>query len=60
MKLNRENYGIFIIDYFDGNLSKTESEQLLLFLDANPDLKKEFRDLEKVSLSKPEVAFPDK
>ncbi|MBE0650099.1 MAG: hypothetical protein IH595_04580 [Bacteroidales bacterium] len=60
MKLTRENYGIFIIDYFDGNLSEAEKEQLLLFLDANPDLKKEFTDLRKVTLSKPDVTFPDK
>lgn len=60
MKLNRENYGIFIIDYFDGNLSEAEKEQLLLFLDANPDLKKEFKNLDKVTLSKPVISFPEK
>ncbi len=60
MEVNRENYGAFIIDYFDGNLSKAEREALLSFLAAHPDLKQEFTDLEKVSLSKPKVSFPGK
>ena len=60
MKLNKENYGIFIVDYFDGNLSESEKEMLLLFLDANPDLKEEFIDLDKVSLTRPQVSFPEK
>lgn len=60
MKLNRENYGIFIVDYFDGNLSESETEQLLVFLDANPDLKKEFRNFDKVTLEKPDISFPEK
>ena len=60
MKLDRENYGIFIIDYFDGNLSEAEKEKLLLFLDDNIDLKKEFKDFGKVTLSKPVITFPEK
>lgn len=60
MKPNRENYGIFIIDYFDGNLSEAEKEQLLLFLDANPDLKKEFKNLDQATLEKPDISFPEK
>ncbi len=60
MKPNRENYGIFIIDYFDGNLSEAEKEQLLVFLDANPDLKKEFKNFDKAKLVKPDVSFPEK
>ncbi len=60
MKLNRENYGIFIIDYLDGNLSEAEKNKLLLFLDVNPDLKNEFKNLEKFTLSKPTVSFPEK
>ncbi len=60
MKLNRKNYGIFIIDYFDGNLSEAEKDKLLLFLDVNPDLKEEFKDIEKFTLVRPTVSFPEK
>ncbi len=39
MKINRENYGRFIIDYYDGQLSSEEERELMLFLEGNSDLK---------------------
>ncbi len=42
MKINKENYGCFIVDYYDGHLSTEEEQMLLLFLDQNPVLKNEF------------------
>ncbi len=60
MEINRENYGAWIVDYFDGQLSEKEVEQLLFFLDAHPDCKAEFDAFESVSLQKEAVSFPAK
>jgi hypothetical protein len=60
MKITKENYGQFVIDYFDGNLSQKEQERLLLFLEQHPDLKEEMEHLKDVSLSAPEILYPDK
>ena len=42
MKITRDNYEIYFIDYNDNNLNKTEIIELNFFLDNNTDLKKEF------------------
>ncbi len=69
MKINKENYGRFIVDYYDGQLSSEEEQRLLLFLDRHPALKEEFENFEgapmlpdeplvfseKQTLQKPEV-----
>lgn len=47
MKINKENYGQFIVDYYDGQLSPAEERLLLLFLDRHPALKNEFKSFEK-------------
>ena len=41
MKPDRSNYEIWLIDWLDGNLDKARIEQLMAFLDENPDLKEE-------------------
>jgi hypothetical protein len=46
MKINKENYGRFIVDYYDGQLSPEEEQRLLLFLDRHPALKEEFENFE--------------
>ena len=69
MKITRDNYEIFFIDYWDGNLSPEQSIELLDFLELNYDLKEEFDSFEnlnvfadnnikfdnKESLKKPEI-----
>ena len=50
MEINRNNYEIFFIDYFDGNLNTEEVADLLLFLEQNLDLKEEFDGLNEVSI----------
>ena len=42
MNISRENYMIWISDFYDGTLSDTQEEALHNFLDLNPDLKEEF------------------
>lgn len=60
MSINSENYGAWIVDYFDGRLSEKEVRQLMLYLDAHPECKAEFDTFEPVSLQKEAVSFPDK
>lgn len=42
MNINRDNYEQFFIDYYDQNLSKSQIEELFLFIEANADAKEEF------------------
>lgn len=44
--IKRNNYEQFFLDYLDGALSKSEVNQLMSFLNSNPDLKKELDELE--------------
>ena len=61
MKINKENYGRFIVDYYDGQLSPKEEQMLMRFLDQHPVLKKEFVNFEEVpSLPKEPLAFSEK
>ncbi len=50
MRINRENYELYFIDFFDGTLSKEDISLLMNFLDNNPDLKGEFQQFENVSV----------
>ncbi len=61
MKINKENYGRFIIDYYDGQLSSDEERKLLLFLDRHPALKEAFESFEEVPVLPDEpLEFPEK
>jgi len=42
MKISRENYEAYMIDYLDGKLDAVAVSELLLFLEQHKDLKKEF------------------
>lgn len=44
--IKRDNYERFFLDYVDGNLTKSEVDQLISFLNINPDLKEELNELE--------------
>ncbi len=61
MSINRNNYEAFFLDYFEGRLPEEGKEELMRFLELNPDLKKEFEGFEPVYLPKEhEVSFPVK
>lgn len=60
MKITRENYEIYIIDYLDGSLSKEMSTELMKFLRANPDLYEEFEMLSDATLPADDIEFTDK
>ncbi|MGM0612949.1 MAG: hypothetical protein ACQESM_05535 [Bacteroidota bacterium] len=46
MKINRNNYEAYMIDYLDGNLTSAQVDELMLFLDENPDIKAEAEGLD--------------
>jgi hypothetical protein len=60
MKVTRNNYEVWMIDYFDGKLNAAETAGLLQFLDANPDLKEEFELFDPKPVEAEEVRFPGK
>jgi hypothetical protein len=61
MKINRNNYEAFFLDYHEGNLSDELKQELFSFLAVNPDLKEEFENFEIISLNpKPDIKFFDK
>lgn len=60
MKLDRSNYEIWLVDWLDGNLSELRKEELLLFLEENPDLKDEFNDLSAINLLPDDSSFSGK
>lgn len=60
MNINRENYEIFFIDYLDGNLSPAGLEELVLFLQKNPDLEDELYSVYHVKLPLSPEKFDNK
>jgi hypothetical protein len=50
MKINRDNYEAYFLDYHEGQLSPEMVEEVLMFVDQNPDLKNVFDEFEAVSL----------
>ncbi len=49
--INMENFEVFLMDYFDGTLSPEMTDQLMAFLDSNPDLKAELEDFNNYNLN---------
>ncbi len=61
MKINSENYGRFIVDYYDGQLSAEQKRALLRFLEQHPELKREFDSFADTPVLEGEdIRFPEK
>lgn len=60
MTINRLNYEIYLIDYLDGKLTTSQVDELLLFLDQNPDIKEEFEGMEDAVLVAETSVYPNK
>jgi hypothetical protein len=56
MKINRNNYEIFFLDYLEGELNAGQVAELLLFVEQHPDLQQE---LEMMGGSLPELPNPE-
>ncbi len=46
MKINKENYGAYFLDYYEKNLDTEQVAELMVFLEENPVLKEEFEDFD--------------
>lgn len=60
MKITRDNYESFFLDYLEGNLEETMIDQFLDFLEQHPDLKEELNLFEEIPLPQEPVVFKDK
>jgi hypothetical protein len=60
MKINRNNYEAFFIDYLEGNLDEKVVDDFIEFLQQNPDLKEELSLFETVSIGQEEITFGKK
>jgi hypothetical protein len=61
MSITQHNYAIYFIDYYEGKLSESKTRELMIFLAANPDLKKEFEDYHNEPLIPDlDITFEDK
>lgn len=60
MKITRQNYEAYFIDYLEGNLDKKLVDQFIEFLQQNPDLKKELTLFESVSAVSENTVFTKK
>jgi hypothetical protein len=57
MLIDRSNYELWLIDWIDGNLNNQQIEELLAFLNCNPDIQEEFEELTSVILKPLETKF---
>jgi hypothetical protein len=60
MKINRNNYPAYFLDYHEGRLSKEGETELFVFLGEHPELKEEFSSFENVILQSPSIELPGK
>jgi len=60
MRINRNNYEAFFIDYLEGNLDNKMVNDFIEFLQQNPDLKEELSLIENVSIELEEITFDKK
>ena len=60
MKINRNNYEAFFIDYLEGILEEKLVDDFIEFLQQNPDLKEELSLFQTVSIGQEEITFNKK
>lgn len=58
--INRDNYEVWFVDYYDGKLSPEEQAELLQFLEVNSDLKAEWESFSNIELPESEVKYDGK
>jgi len=61
MKIGRNNYEAFFLDFHEGNLSEEVKRDVLQFVESNPDLKEEFESFEIIFIDQSQgLNFPGK
>lgn len=58
MKITRDNYEAYFLDYHEGNLTEGQKAALMEFLAQNPSLKEEFGAFEMVELEQESISLP--
>ncbi|MFZ4413437.1 MAG: hypothetical protein ACOYOV_10175, partial [Bacteroidales bacterium] len=51
MNISKDNYEIYILDYYEGKLNESQTHELLAFVEAQTDVKAEFDAFENISLT---------
>ena len=51
MNINRENYEMYFLDYYEGQLKSGQVAELLVFIEEHPELKEEFEDYESILIT---------
>lgn len=57
MKITRQNYELYFIDYIDGNLQLELVDEFNSFIEANPDLAEELDNLRDMTVAADDCAF---
>lgn len=60
MKITRDNYEAWFLDYHEERLDDNGRAAVLAFVKANPDLQEEFYSFEQVTFEKSEIIFSEK
>lgn len=60
MKISRNNYEEYFLDYIEGSLDDSQIRELRIFLADNPDLEKELKEYKLISLIPDKLAFTEK
>ena len=60
MKISRDNYEPFFLDFLEGNLKVDQIDQFLEFLNQNPDLKEELQLFKNMNLPEEIIEFSGK
>lgn len=60
MKITRENYELFFVDYIDNKLSRDNILELMAFLAENPDLEEELEMVKEMKLEPEMISFDAK
>jgi hypothetical protein len=60
MKISRNNYEVYFLDYHEGRISSEVKAELMKFLSENEDIEKEFYDFQDISIKPENIVFTDK
>jgi hypothetical protein len=60
MDININNYEVWFIDYYDGNLNIDQQKSLFDFIDMHPELRNEFEQINEIKLISPTEIYQEK
>lgn len=60
MGINKSNYEAYFLDYFENTLQPEQVAELMVFLEANPDLNAEFESFQPVKIEAENLSFETK